>query len=235
MAEAKAVLMMQPPTNDSWGAGAALLGGIPEMARTADGCAMVGRWMRHRSVHRTVSDSCSPATLIGVDPFPEQIEYARGLPVARVAEFKLADALNLPFADRSFDVVVSALVINFVPDRPRGLAEMRRVAKPGGLVAGYVWDFAGGRSTGAPLVKGLRAIGLEPPTIPGTADSSLDAFQSLFRQTGLQEVEARAIEITASYRDFDDSGRHRQRGSARPRSSLLRSVSPSNCGFGAWS
>ena len=83
-----------------------------------------------------VLGSCSPANVMGIDPFTEQIEYARSLPVARLAEFKVADALNLPFPDCSFDVVASALVINFVPDRPRGLAEMRRVAKPGGLVAG---------------------------------------------------------------------------------------------------
>jgi ubiquinone/menaquinone biosynthesis C-methylase UbiE len=151
-----------------------------------------------------VSGSCSPASLIGVDPFAEQIEYARSLPIARLAEFKVADALNLPFPDRSFDVVASALVINFLPDRPRGIAEMRRVAKPGGLVAGYVWDFAGGRSTGGPLIRGLRAIGIEPPTIPGTSDSSIEALQTVFKGAGLQEVEAREIKIEPTYRDFDD-------------------------------
>lgn len=151
-----------------------------------------------------VAGSCSPAGLIGVDPFAEQIEYARGLPVARLADFKVADALKLPFSDRSFDVVASALVINFLPNRPRGLAEMRRVAKPGGLVAGYVWDFAGGRGTGGPLMKALRAIGIDPPTIPGTNDSSIEALQSLFTGAGLQDVEAHAIEIAPVYRDFDE-------------------------------
>jgi len=151
-----------------------------------------------------VLDSCSPSSIIGVDPFVEQIDYARKLPIARLVEFKVADALNLPFPNRSFNVVASALVINFLPDRPRGLAEMRRVAKPGGLVAGYVWDFAGGRASGGPLVKGMRAIGIEPPTIPGTKDSSIEALQALFRETGLQAVEARPIEITPTYRDFDD-------------------------------
>src|SRR5262249_36489780 len=140
-----------------------------------------------------VLESCSPAHLIGVDPFDEQIEYAHNSPLARSAEFKVADALDLPFPDRSFDVVASALVIKFLPDRPRGLAEMRRVARPGGLVAGYVWDFAGGRGTGWPLMKGLRDIGLQPPIIPGTADSGIETLASLFREAGLQQIEARPI------------------------------------------
>jgi ubiquinone/menaquinone biosynthesis C-methylase UbiE len=147
---------------------------------------------------------CSPANVMGIDPFPEQIEYARSLPVARLAEFKVADALNLPFPDCSFDVVASALVINFVPDRPRGLAEMRRTAKPGGLVAGYVWDFAGGRATGAPLAKGMRAIGVEPPITPGTNDTTIEALQSLFAAAGLESLETRQIEIAPTYSSFDD-------------------------------
>jgi ubiquinone/menaquinone biosynthesis C-methylase UbiE len=151
-----------------------------------------------------VLGSCSPAGIVGVDPFAEQIEYARQLPTTRLAEFKVADALNLPFPECCFDVVASALVINFIPDRPRGLSEMRRVAKPGGLIAGYVWDFAGGRATAAPLTKGMRAIGIAPPTTPGTSDSSIEALQSLFKAAGLQAVETRPIEVTPTYRDFDD-------------------------------
>lgn len=151
-----------------------------------------------------VLGSCSPANVIGIDPFPEQIEYARSLPVAHLAEFKVADALNLPFPDCSFDVVASALVINFLPDRLRGLAEMRRAAKPGGLVAGYVWDFAGERATGAPLAKGMRAIGIEPPITPGSKDTTSEALQSLFAASGLESVETRQIEIAPTYASFDD-------------------------------
>jgi SAM-dependent methyltransferase len=151
-----------------------------------------------------VLGSCQPASIVGIDPFPEQIDYAKSLPTARDAEFRVGDVLNLPFPDRSFDVVASALVINFIPDRPRGIAEMRRVTKPGGIVAGYVWDFAGGRATGAPLAKGMRAIGLERPTTPGAQDTTLQALQSLFTGAGLQSVETRPIEVAPTYSNFDD-------------------------------
>src|SRR5262249_33511631 len=151
-----------------------------------------------------VLGSCAPASIVAVDPSAEQIEYARNVPTARSAEFRVADALSLPFPDGSFDVVASALVINFIPDKTRGLSEMRRVARPGGLVGGYVWDFAGERASGGPLVKSLRAIGIEPPTTPGAMESSIEALQSLFRKAGFEAVEARSIEIAPTYRDFDD-------------------------------
>ena len=167
--------------------------------------------------------SYAPASVTGVDPFPAQIEYARSLRLPATAEFKVADALNLPFPDRSFDVVASALVINFVPDRPRGLAEMCRAAKPGGIVAGYVWDFAGGRATGAPLAKGMRAIGVEPPVTPGTKDTTIEALQALFTGAGLQSIEARPIEIKPTYADFDDFWTS-QTGSVSPQAKFIGSL-----------
>jgi ubiquinone/menaquinone biosynthesis C-methylase UbiE len=173
-----------------------------------------------------VLGSCSPTKVIGIDPFPEQIEYARSLPVARLAEFRVADALNLPFPDCSFDVVASALVINFVPDRQRSLAEMRRTAKAGGLVAGYVWDFAGGRATGSPLAKGMRAIGVEPPTTPGTKDTTMEALQSLFAAAGLESVEAREIEIAPTYSSFDDFWTS-QTGSVSPTAKFIATLTES--------
>jgi ubiquinone/menaquinone biosynthesis C-methylase UbiE len=64
--------------------------------------------------------------------------HARLQPVAQRAEFRLADAQNLPFPDGVFDIVASALVINFIPDRALALRHMRRVARSDGVVAGYV-------------------------------------------------------------------------------------------------
>src|SRR5215204_1130106 len=70
-----------------------------------------------------VLDICSPASVSAVDPAKAQIDYVNRQPVAQRAEFVVADALVLPFPDAAFDVVASALVINFIPDRPRALME----------------------------------------------------------------------------------------------------------------
>lgn len=151
-----------------------------------------------------VLDTCSPLTVSGVDPSAAQIDHARRQPAARRASFQVADALTLPFPDTAFDVVASALVINFIPDRPRALSEMRRVARAGGIVAGYVWDFEAELSPGGPLRRGMRQCGADVPQVPGTVHSSLEALDALFRQAGLERIRTRTIEVTLPYSDFDD-------------------------------
>ena len=151
-----------------------------------------------------VVETSAPATVCAVDPSSAQIDHARCQPVARRADFRVGDAQALPFADGAFDVVAAALVINFIPDRPRALAEMRRVARAGGIVAGYVWDFATERSPSGPLRVGMRRFGTDVPELPGTKDSSLHALESLFRDAGFESVATRSIEVAQRYTGFDD-------------------------------
>ena len=80
---------------------------------------------------------CAPAAIEGIDPAEAQIAYARSRPVGRLARFSRGDAMALPFGAASFDVAVMPLVIFFVPEPARGVAEMARVVRPGGLVAAY--------------------------------------------------------------------------------------------------
>jgi SAM-dependent methyltransferase len=152
---------------------------------------------------KLIVDRCAPATVIAVDPSEAQIAFARNEPVARHADFRVADAQALPFEDGAFDVVVSALVINFVPNRHLALAEMRRVGGPGGGVAGYVWDFMNERTPTSPIRRGLIRIGVNPARVPGAEDSSVEALTSLFAANGLMAVATRTIDVTVSYPDFD--------------------------------
>jgi ubiquinone/menaquinone biosynthesis C-methylase UbiE len=151
-----------------------------------------------------VLDTCSPLAVSAVDPSAAQIDHARRLPVADQADFRVADARELPFPDAAFDVVASALVINFIPDRPKGLSEMRRVARAGGIVAGYVWDFMAELSPSGPLRRGMHRIGAEVQQIPGAEQSSIDGLAALFAQAGFEKTATRTIEVTQSYADFDD-------------------------------
>lgn len=150
-----------------------------------------------------VLERCFPKELFAVDPVPEQIDYASHRLAKRIT-FQVADAQSLPFVDNSFDIIASALVLNFIPDRIRALAEMRRVARPAGIVAAYVWDFENELSPSGPFRSGIRRIGLELPDMPGANQSSLDALGLIFKQTGLVEITTRAIDVTVSFADFDD-------------------------------
>ena len=98
-------------------------------------------------------------------------------------------------------------MLNFVPQPSRAVAEMQRLARVGGTVAAYVWDYAHQMQ----LMRSFwdAAVALDP------AASMLDEGQrfpicqpeplmQLFRTEGLREVEVRLIDIPTVFRDFDD-------------------------------
>jgi ubiquinone/menaquinone biosynthesis C-methylase UbiE len=150
-----------------------------------------------------VLEAYAPATLIATDSMPTQIEYARSRRASRRADFQVADVQTLQFSDSTFDVIAAALVINFIADRDRALSEMRRVGRPGGIVAGYVWDFAGVGAPNSHLMSGLAQIGSDTPTMPGAEASSLDSLTLLFGRAGLEQIAARSIDVTITFPDFD--------------------------------
>ena len=149
-------------------------------------------------------DLCEPASVIGIDPASAQIEQASSGPVGARAKFQQADATNLPFEDADFEIAASALVLNFIPDPLRAIEEMRRVTVPGGIVAGYVWDFGRELSPSGPMRQAMRALRAEVPEIAGTAHSNLQALASLFSRAGLQAIRSRTVDVTLAYRDFED-------------------------------
>jgi ubiquinone/menaquinone biosynthesis C-methylase UbiE len=148
-------------------------------------------------------DRAHPASVAAIDPAPAQIDHARAKPLAQKVDFRVADAQDLPFDDASFDVVVSALVLNFIPDRARALGEMRRVLRPGGVAAAYVWDLTGDLSIMRFFARALRAINADIPPIPGVKSTRLEALAELFEQAGLADVAVHAFEVEQSYADFD--------------------------------
>lgn len=151
-----------------------------------------------------ILDTCSPAAVFAVDAAPAQIDHACRRLSAERANFQVANAQALPFSAATFDVVASALVINFIPDRPRALSEMRRVARTRGVVAGYVWDFEAELSPSWPLRLGMRQLGVEVPGMPGARDSSLGALNSLFERAGLETIATSSFDVTVAFPDFDD-------------------------------
>ena len=152
----------------------------------------------------TVLHLCAPGRVDAVDVEPAQVAAATQGPAGARVNFAIGDARHLPYDDASFDVVASALVINFVADRTMAMAEMRRVARPGGVVAAYVWDFAEELSPSGPLRKAMRRFGVEAAAVPGTEASDLRALKSLFEATGLGAIETRTIDVCLTYQSFED-------------------------------
>ncbi|HVZ51864.1 MAG TPA: methyltransferase domain-containing protein [Pseudolabrys sp.] len=147
---------------------------------------------------------CAPAEILGVDPSQEQLDYARMRPAAQLAKFQQGNAMALPCAAKSFDAAVMALVIFFVPDPAKGVAEMARVVKPGGTVSAYAWDVFGGGVPTDPIFAELRAMGVKQVMPPSVEASRLDVLRDLWTNAGLEAVETRVISVERTFADFDD-------------------------------
>lgn len=146
----------------------------------------------------------APAEVTAVDPSEGQLAYARTRPGARLAQFHMADAQALPFPDNSFDAVSMALVITFIPDPAKAVAEMARVARPGAIVASYMWDIHGGGLPLEPLYVAMKSLGLSRPMSTSANASRRDALQALWQQAGLESVETTVIQTPLVFSDFDD-------------------------------
>ena len=150
----------------------------------------------------------APRSLISIDPSEGFLAKARAnVPDGR-AEFRVGDAQALPIETGSRDVVVSGLVLNFVPDKERALAEMRRVARSGARIGFYVWDYPGGG------VEFMRAFWDAAAALdPGANDlgegrrfpfCTAQGLTDLAARAGLTPVDCTAIEVPTVFADFED-------------------------------
>jgi SAM-dependent methyltransferase len=146
---------------------------------------------------------CAPAEVHGIDPSDGQLAFARDRPGARGAAFRAGDAQALPFEPDRFDAATMALVIFFVPDPTKGVAEMARVVRPGGLVAAYGWDFTRLGFPFEPIQEGLRTLGYNPPRPPNWPVSAREPLAALWRGAGLRDVEMEEIRVRRHFPDFD--------------------------------
>jgi SAM-dependent methyltransferase len=143
----------------------------------------------------------SPRRLVGVDPSPQQIAHAE----ARVTgEFSVGDAMDLAQDADTFDVAAMALVISFIPDPAKALAEMVRVVRPKGVVAAYMWDIPGGGLPLWPIYRACAKLGHAGPVPPKAALSALQPMHQLWVEGGLLDVESRRIDIQVEFAGFDD-------------------------------
>jgi ubiquinone/menaquinone biosynthesis C-methylase UbiE len=144
------------------------------------------------------------ASIDGVDPSPEQIEFARSSSAGQIAHFQQGNAMALPFANASFDAAVMALVLFFVPDPAKGVAEMCRVVRPGGSVSAYTWDILEGGFPYDALFDGLNTYGIEPMLPPSSPASRMEATLDLWNSAGLQDIETKVISVHRTFGTFEE-------------------------------
>jgi SAM-dependent methyltransferase len=150
---------------------------------------------------------CSPSRVIGIDASEPFIERARAYIVDPRFQCRQGSGEALPHEDGTFDVAVSALVLNFMRDPTQAVAEMKRVVAPHGGVGLYVWDYAGHMQimryffdAATALDPGARQFddGVQAPICRPAP------LASAFREAGLSNVEVEAIDIPVAFQSFED-------------------------------
>jgi ubiquinone/menaquinone biosynthesis C-methylase UbiE len=143
--------------------------------------------------------------VVAIDPDAEAVEACRArLPDVDV---RVGSAEDLPFQDDAFDAVLAQLVVGLLTDAAQGVAEMRRVARPGAPVATCAWDFGAGMT----VLRAFwdAAVELDPRAAEHDQASTRpystrEELHALWDAAGLRDVSSGGIVVGADYRDFDD-------------------------------
>lgn len=157
---------------------------------------------------RAILACCQPQHVFGVDRSQSFVGFASSAAADPRAGFFVGDALAIPLDSGACDAAVSGLVLNFVSDPAAAIAEMKRVLRPGGRVAVFVWDYAEGMEwlrffwDAARAVNVAAAAGMDQGE--RYAICRPDALMLLLAQAGLVEIRVEAVDVAAHFADFAD-------------------------------
>lgn len=207
-----------PSTPDVWADGAAYEAYIGRWSRAVAreflgwlAVAPGGHWLDigcgTGALSQAILQHADPASLYGLDRAAAYVAVARQQVTDARAHFDTADARALPVESGAYDAVVSGLMLNFVPEPDQAVREMARAARTGGVVAAYVWDYAGGMQFLRyfwEAVAGLDPAARELDEGRRFPLCQPEPLSDHWRNASLQAVETRAIEVATVFRDFDD-------------------------------
>lgn len=159
------------------------------------------------ALSQTILDLANPRRVKGIDRSEGFVNTARSRVDHPKVEFETGDAQALPVDPGSFDVAVSGLVLNFVPQPDLMVAQMAQAVRTNGIVGLYVWDYAGKMQFMRHFWNAAAAV--DPAAYDLDEGRRFpfcqpDALRQLFEGAGLQVMETRAIDIHTDFKDFDD-------------------------------
>ena len=175
-----------------------------EFGGLADGDRVLDVGCGTGSLTFTVPQIAKVARVTGIDLTDAYVEFSRSQNTDPRITFRAADARALPFEDNSFDRAFSMLVLQFIPDAARAVAEMRRVVRPGGTVTAAVWDSYGGMPHTRVVWDIAAALdpSIEPPLFRPL--NQPNEMANLWRDLGFVDVEQTSLLIRMEFSDFDD-------------------------------
>src|SRR5438067_1793293 len=164
-----------------------------------------------------------PVAVTAVDPSESFVGAARERHPG--VEVHVAAAEDLPFEGEQFDAALAQLVVHFMSDPVRGLEEMARVTRPGGVVAACVWDHAGGQTPLAPFWTAVHEVDHEAADESGMAGGREGHLAELFAKAGLREIEPTSLPVQVEHASFDEWWEPFTLG-VGPAGSYLKNVEP---------
>lgn len=174
-----------------------------EFARIESGMSVLDVGCGPGALAERLAEQFGSTRVSAADPSePFAAACARRVPGADVRQ---ADAAALPWPDGAFDAALAQLVINFLPDAQAGVAEMRRVVRPGGVVGACTWDYGEGMQMLRLFWDGARGLAPEAPDEGRTMRyRSAAELEELWREAGFDDVETDSLVVESTYADFDD-------------------------------
>lgn len=158
------------------------------------------------SLAAAVEAGLPESEIVGIDPSAAFISHAQKNAKSARARFEVGDAQALKFNDASFDHTLALLVMNFVPDHQKAIAEMRRVTRPQGVVSACVWDY----NEGMQMLRFFwdEAVAVDPAIEPKDERhmklSRQGQLGDLWTKAGLVNVQEAPVAIDQVYASFDD-------------------------------
>lgn len=140
------------------------------------------------------------ASVAAADPSPPFVAAARErMPGVTVVQ---ASAEELPFADEAFDAAFAQLVVHFMRDPSAGIAEMRRVTRPGAAVAVNVWDFENHRAPQSLFFRALLEVLPDADDEVARAGARRGQLAGYLAGAGCGSVEEAELEVSVEFASF---------------------------------
>lgn len=156
---------------------------------------------------KLILQTCQPKKIISIDSSNEFINHAQQSITDPKVSFLVGNAEALELESNSVDAVVSGIMLNFVPQPEKAVAEMMRVTKPGGIVATFLWDYEDGMK----MLRYFWDAAVELDNNAKEYDEGLrfplcreGQLEALVKKCGLKQVEAIPIEVKTVFKNFDD-------------------------------
>jgi SAM-dependent methyltransferase len=156
------------------------------------------------SLTLAIAETCKPSRLVGIDISEPYVEFARHRSSDAPIQFDVGDACSLPYTDGEFDRALSQLVLQFIPEPKKAVAEMCRVVRSGGTVAACVWDNFGGTPHMRVLFDTAGAMSLDPDRSLFRPLTAPGEMEQVWTEVGLGDVVAGTVAMRFDFADFED-------------------------------